>query len=236
MSFRLIFVWTHGTSPGTLPPAAIDNISLTSRTPEEITCAQSGLWSQPGTWDGGKVPTPADTAVLDTDAEVVIVDSRYTGCENLSLVGINTLLQFAISTVVDEFTVGTDISIAASGARFNNHDGTNGKYLKVGHDFTVGANARFDSQLGFSGFTGRLNLNGTALQTVTVDPAGFFGGSAAGVNSTSNVANVLSNLEVTNTATASPNVIWNADGIRIKSGLVLTTGRVRIAAGKRLIQ
>lgn len=234
-SFRLIFVWTNSATAGTLPPAAIDNISLTSRTPEEITCAQSGLWSQPGTWDGGKVPTPADTAVLDSNAEVVMVDSRYSGCENLTLAATNTLLQFAISTVVDEFTVGTDISIAASGARFNNHDGTNGKYLKVGGNFDVGANARFDSQLGSSGFTGRLNLNGSALQTVTVDPAGFVGGSAAGVNTTSNVSNVLTSLEVTNTSTASPNVIWNADGIRIKSGLVLTSGRVSIAAGKRLI-
>jgi hypothetical protein len=234
-SFRLIFVWTNGTSPGTLPPAAIDNISLTSRTPEEITCAQSGLWSQPSTWDGGKVPTLADSAVLDSNGEVVMVDSRYSGCEDLILAGTNTLLQFAISTVVDEFRVNNDVNIAASGARFNNHDGTNGKYLKVGHDFTVGANARFDSQLGSSGFAGRLNLNGSALQTVTVDPAGFVGGSAAGVNTTSNVANVISSLEVTNTATTSPNVIWNADAIRIKSGLVLTSGRVSITAGKRLI-
>ena len=233
--FRLIFVWTNSTSAGTLPPAAIDNISLTSRIPEEITCAQSGLWSQPTTWNGGKVPTPADGAVLDSNAEVVMVDSRYSGCEDLTLAGTNTLLQFAISTVVDEFTVNNDVNIAASGARINNHDGTNGKYLKVGHDFTVGANARFDSQLGSSGFTGRLNLNGSAIQTVTVDPAGFVGGSAAGVNATSNVSNVLASLEVTNTATVSPNVVWNADGIRIKSSLILTSGRVSITAGKRLI-
>ena len=234
-SFRLIFVWTNGTSAGTLPPAAIDNISLTSRIPEEITCANSGLWSQPTTWNGGKVPTPADSAVLDSNAEVVMVDSRYSGCEDLTLAGTNTLLQFAVSTVVDEFKVNNDVNIAASGARFNNHDGTNGKYLKVGHDFTVGVNARFDSQLGSSGFTGRLNLNGSAIQTVTVDPAGFVGGSAAGVNATSNVSNVLASLEVTNTSTASPNVIWNADGIRIKSSLILTSGRVSITAGKRLI-
>ncbi len=233
-SFRLIFVWTNGTSAGTLPPAAIDNISLTSRASEEITCAQSGLWSQPSTWDGGKVPTPADSAVLDNNAEVVMVDSRYSGCEDLTLAGTNTLLQFAISTVVDEFRVNNDVNIAASGARFNNHDGTNGRYLKVGHDFTVGVNARFDSQLG-TGLFGRLNLNGSTLQTVTIDPAGFVGGSAAGVNTSSNVANVLSSLEVTNSSTASPNVIWNANGIRIKSGLLLTSGRVSIAAGKRLI-
>ena len=233
-SFRLIFVWTNNTSSGTLQPVAIDNISLTSRAAEEITAAQSGLWSMASTWNGGKVPTHADTVVLD-GSESVIVDSRYTGCEDLILAGANALLQFGFSTVVDELTVYNDLNVAASGARFNNHDGTNGKYLKVGGNFDVGANARFDSQLGSTGFTGRLNLNGSTVQTLTFDPAGFVGGSAAGVNTTSNVANVLSNLEVTNTSTASPNVIWNADGIRIKSGLLLTSGRVSIAAGKRLI-
>jgi hypothetical protein len=234
-SFRLIFVWTNGTSAGTLPPAAIDNISLTSRTPEEITCAQSGLWSQTATWDGGKVPTLADTVVLDGANEFVLIDSRYSGCEDLILAGTNTLVQFAISTILDEFTINNDLNLAASGARFNNHDVTNGKYLKLGHNLDVAAGARFDSQLGFTASASRINLNGTVLQTVTVDPAGFFGGSAAGVNTSSNVANVLGTLEVTNTASTSPNVIWDADGIRIKTALTLTTGRIKIAAGKRLI-
>ena len=233
-SFRLIFVWTNGTAAGTLPPAAIDNISLTSRISEDITCTHSGLWSQTGTWDVGKVPTPADNAIIDSNAEVVMVDSRYSGCENLFLVGTNTLLQFAISSATDEFTVGTDINIAAGGSRLNNHDGTNGKYLKVGGNFDVGAGARFDSNIG-SGVNGRLNLNGTTLQTVTVDPAGFVGGSTAPVNTTSNVSNVLGGLEVTNTSTATPNVMWNANGIRIRNSLVLTSGRVSITPGNRLI-
>ena len=235
-SFRLIFVWTHGTSAGTLPPAAIDNISLTSRLPEEITCAQSGPWSQPSTWTGGKVPAHGDSVVLDTNLETVMIDTRYTGCEDLILAGTNTLLQFAISTIMDEFTVYNDVNLAATNARYNNHDGTNGKYLKVGHNFEVGAGARFDSNIGGSGnFQGRLTLNGATVQTVTVDPAGFMGGSAAGVNTFANVAGVLNQLEVTNTSSASPNVIWDADGVRIKSNLLLSTGRVSIAAGKRLI-
>jgi hypothetical protein len=234
-SFRLIFVWTHSSSAGTLPPAAIDNISLTSRLPEEITCAQSGLWSQPSTWDGGKVPAHGDSVVLDNTGETVIIDTRYTGCEDLILAGTNSLLQFAISTVIDEMTVYNDVNLAAGGARFNNHDATNGKFLKVGHDFTVGAGARFDSTFGFSNFNSRLTLNGATVQTVTIDPAGVLGGTAAPVNTSSNVYNVLNQLEITNTSTASPNVIWDADGIRIKSSLTLTTGRMRIAAGKRLI-
>ncbi len=233
-SFRLIFVWTNNTAAGLLPPAAIDNISLTSRVPEEITCAQSGLWSQPSTWDGGKVPAHGDTVVLDGTEEVMI-DSRYSGCEDLILAGTNSLVQFAISTIVDDFTVYNDINLAAGGARYNNHDGTNGKYLKLGHNFDIGAGARFDSQIGFSGFAGRLGLNGSTVQTVTIDPAGLVGGSAAAVNTSSNVSNVISLLEVNNTSTATPNIIWDANNIRIKSNLILTSGRISITPGNRLI-
>ncbi len=235
-SFRLIFVWTNGSSAGVLPPAAIDNISLTSRISEEITCAHSGLWSQTGTWDGGKVPTPADVAVLDNDSEVVMIDSRYSGCEDLILAGTNSLVQFAISTVMDLFTVNNDVNLAASGSRFNNHDNTNGKFIKVGHNFDVGAGARFDSSFGSStAYQGRLTLNGTSVQTVTVDPAGFMSGSVAGTNAFGNRAGVLNQLEVTNTSTAIPNVIWNANGVRINGSLTLTSGRVSITPGNRII-
>lgn len=235
-TFKLIFVWTNGTSAGTLPPAAIDNISLTSRISEEITCAHSGLWSQPGTWDGGNVPTHADTVVLDNDDEVVMIDSRYSGCEDLILAGTNSLVQFAISTVVDELTVNNDVNLAAPGARFNNNDGTNGKHLKVGHNFDVGAGARFDSSFGSTtAFQGRLTLNGSTVQTVTVNATGFVGGSAAGTNAFGNRAGVLNQFEVTNTSTATPNVIWDVNGVRINGGLLLTNGRVSISSGKRLI-
>ena len=235
-TFRLIFVWTNNTTAGTLPPAAIDNISLTSRLPEEITCAHSGLWSQPSTWDGGIIPTHADVAVLDNDDEVVMIDSRYSGCEDLILAGTNSLTQYAISTVIDEFTVYNDINLAAPGARFNNHDGTNGKYLKLGHNLDVGAGARFDSSFGSTtAFQGRLTLNGSLLQTITVDPAGFVGGSAAGTNAFGNRAGVLNQLEVNNTFNGASNVIWDVNGVRINGGLFLTNGRVNIPSGKRLI-
>ena len=235
-TFRLIFVWTNNSTAGTLAPAAIDNISLTSRIPEEITCAHSGLWSQPGTWDGNKVPTHADTVVLDNDDEVVIIDSRYSGCEDLILAGTNSLVQYAISTIIDEFTVYNDVNLAAPGSRFNNNDGANGKHLKVGHNFDVGPGARFDSSFGAgTAFQGRLTLNGSLLQTITVDPAGFVGGSAAGTNAFGNRAGVLNQLEINNTFNGTSNVIWDVNGVRINGGLFLTNARVSIPSGKRLI-
>jgi hypothetical protein len=237
-SFRLIFVWTNAASSGTLPPVAIDNISLTSRVAEEITAAQSGLWSMASTWDGGKVPTHADTVVLD-GAESVIMDSRYTGCEDLILAGANALLQFGFSTVVDELTVYNDLNVAASGARFNNHDGTNGKHLKLGHNLDVGVGARFDSNLGSAAFQGRLTLNGSTVQNITVDPAGFFGGSVlqsqTAASTSANQIGVLNQLEINNTATASSNVVWNVPLTRLKSNLIFTNARVNVTTGNRFV-
>jgi hypothetical protein len=236
--FRLIFVWTNSAASGTTQPVAIDNISLTSRVSEEITAAQSGLWSMASTWDGGKVPTHADTVVLD-GAESVIVDSRYTGCEDLILADPNALVQFGFSTVVDEFTIYNDLNVAASGARFNNHDGTNGKHLKLGHNLDVGSGARFDSNLGSAAFQGRLTLNGSTVQNITVNPAGFFGGSLiqsqTAASTTANQIGVLNQLEINNTATAASNVVWNVPLTRIKSNLILTNARVNVTTGNRFV-
>jgi hypothetical protein len=237
--FRLIFVWTNNTSSGTLAPVAIDNISLTSRAADEITAAQSGLWSMASTWDGGKVPTHADTVVID-DSELVIVDSRFTGCEDLILAGTNALVQFGFSTVVDEFTIYNDLNIAASGARFNNHDGTNGKHLKLGHNLDVGSGARFDSNIGSTAaFQGRLTLNGSLVQNITVDPAGFFGGSVlqtqTAVSSAANQVGVLNQLEINNTSTAASNVVWNVPVTRIKSNMIFTNARVNVTSGNRFV-
>ena len=238
-SFRLIFVWTNNISSGTSQPVAIDNISLTSRAAEEITAAQSGLWSMASTWDGGKVPTHADTVVLD-GSELVIMDSRYTGCEDLILAGANALLQFGFSTVVDELTVYNDMNVAASGARFNNHDGTNGKHLKLGHNLDVGSGARFDSNIGSTtAFTGRLTLNGSMVQNVTIDPAGFFGGSVlqlqTAVSTNANQIGALNQLDIDNTATAASNVVWNVPLTRIKSNLFLRNARVNVTTGNRFV-
>ncbi len=238
-SFRLIFVWTNNTGSGTVQPVAIDNISLTSRAAEEITAAQSGLWSMASTWDGGKVPTHADTVVLD-GSELVIIDSRYTGCEDLILAGANSLLQFGFSTVVDELTVYNDLNVAASGARFNNHDGTNGKHLKLGHNLDVGVGARLDSNIGSTtAFIGRLTLNGSMVQNITVNPAGFFGGSTIETqtlaSTTANQIGVLNQLDIDNTANAQSNVVWNVPVTRIKSNLRLTNARVNVTIGNRFV-
>jgi len=54
---RLIFMWSNGNGGGTNPPAAIDNISLVSRTGgSEIASVATGNFTNPATWDAGYVP------------------------------------------------------------------------------------------------------------------------------------------------------------------------------------
>ena len=231
-TFKLIFVWAQS-GAAVVPPAAIDNITLTSRTPEDIESIASGLWTLPSTWNVSKVPTPVDgVAIVGT--HTVMIDSKYSGAQDLTLAGTNALVLFGPGTVNDDFTVNNDLQILGNGARLNGHDGTNGKNVRVGQDVTVGVNARLDiSNGGAAKNLGALTLFGSTLQTVTVDPLGFCGASTAGVNTFSNRSRVLSQLIVTNTSTASPNVIFDASVI-ISNRLDLESGRVRVASGKKI--
>ncbi len=74
-TFRLIFAWKNETG-GAQPPAAIDNIRLTSSLPGTYTAtAAGGLWSSPGTWVGGTAPlSGVGNSIVIPSGSVVTVD------------------------------------------------------------------------------------------------------------------------------------------------------------------
>jgi len=74
-TFRLIFVWTNNTSAATLPPAAIDNISLVSRAATDVSSTGTGLWSNASIWDVA-VPTPADNVIVNAN-NTVSIDCKF---------------------------------------------------------------------------------------------------------------------------------------------------------------
>jgi hypothetical protein len=84
----LIFLWMQ---PGGAPPPP----PVTG-----ITSARSGLWSDPGTWVGGVVPTATDDVVI-ADTHTVTLDGVYT-VVNLSIASSAILLS---STVVSPASI-----------------------------------------------------------------------------------------------------------------------------------
>ena len=236
-TFRLIFVWTNGSGAATLPPAAIDNISLVSRVATDISSIGTGLWSNASIWDIA-VPTPADNVIVTANTTVSI-DSKFSGAIDLNVAGNNATLQWANSgTVLDDFKITNDLGISGSGARFNVYEAglpANGKRLFVAHDLNVTAGGRFDTSApAFTSNYGYLNLNGSTVQTVTVDGTSFVGGTNI-TTATTNQQNVIGQLAINNTSTATPNIIWNANNVRIGAKFLNSTGRIALGTNKIII-
>lgn len=225
---RLIFMWTNSNGGGTNPPAAIDNISLVSRVGgNEIASVASGNFTDPATWDAGYVPSPADDVVIN-GGHTVTIDNKNLGAGNLYIAGANAVLDFGV--LADEFTVTNDLLIAGSGARFNVYQGTTGKSLKVGHDITVVSGGRLDISVGTTGTNaGVLTLNGSELQTISSDGTGNFGGTVVSTTTT-NTAGIINQLIINNTSTATPNIDWQLDDVKIKNILRLNNARVALGS------
>ena len=228
-TFRLIFVWTNGTGAASLPPAAVDNISLVSRPATDVNSTGTGLWSNASIWDNG-VPTPADNVIVNA-GHTVSIDSKFSGANDLFVAGTGATLQWANSgSIVDYFTIGNDLGISGSGARINVYEGgviANGRKLNVAHDVNITSGGRFDA----SPSSSILNLNGSTLQTVTIDNTSFVGGTNA-TATTANTKDVLGKLQITNTSSATPNIIWNANNVKIGGGLINTSGRIALGSNK----
>jgi hypothetical protein len=94
-------------------------------------------------------------------------------------------------------------------------------------------NGRIDLSVGSSyAAEGALILNGTTVQTVS--GLGTFGGTLY-LPDSSNTGAVINQLIINNTSTASPNVIWNFNNIKIKSALIFTSARVDLGSNKMTI-
>jgi Ig-like domain CHU_C associated/Secretion system C-terminal sorting domain len=232
---RLIFMWTNDASGGTSNPAAIDNISLTSRVAGDVNSVASGIFSNPATWDVG-VPTAADNMIVNA-GNAVNIDMKELTVAGLYVTGSSAFLDYGFFS--DELAITGDMQVSGSGARFNNYFTTTGKSLKVKGNIDILSGGRFDSSVGSTtiGF-GALTFNGSSVQTFTVDSSSFLGSSATALTTSSNLSGILTQVIFNNTSTSTPNINWNAScaaDVRIKSTVNFQNGRVAVGGTAKFI-
>ena len=164
VTYRLVFSWKSDVSAIANPPAAIDEVSLTSAPPQIFTAqANGGLWSSPATWVGGIVPGSGNDIVIPSGS-IVTVD-QITSYRNL---GVDGILQW--NGTANTMTLSGNVIINPSG-KFLPYTtlsgGTTGVPINVGGDFinngycNFSAGATTINYLNFNGSQQGASLNQT---------------------------------------------------------------------------
>ncbi len=218
-TYRLIFQWKSDGFDIIPPPAAIDDINVVSSLPGIFISITTGNWNNPLTWDANAVPTAADNATVST-ADVVTINATGQVINNLIVNG-----TLAYSATPTQFNVNGNLTVNTGGL-VNVFAATTGKTLFVtGNILNDG---RIDLSIG-TGTAGLLNLNGSSVQTVS--GSGTWGGTVTSTTTT-NTAGVIRNLTCSNTSTATPNIIWSFNNIRIANNLNITGARINLGTNK----
>ncbi|MFN3969300.1 beta strand repeat-containing protein [Flavobacterium sp.] len=197
-----------------------------------FTSVQSGNFTDPTTWGTATAPTAIDHIVIASGTTVLLNDLITVTNATISgtLEGGNDSPDFIVT---GNLTVNTGGLI--DGIYY--YDGGGWGYDKAIQLNVAGNiinNGRIDLSIG-SNYTpeGALNLNGSSVQSVS--GLGTFGGTLYLTNDSSNNGAVINQLIINNTSTATPNVIWGFNNIKIRSVLTLTNARVDLGTNKMTI-
>lgn len=201
-TFRLVITWKNDGSGGLNPPAAIDNVSLTSALPATITSAQTGNWTSTSTWVGGVVPSGGDNAIIDA-THTVTIDASSLSITNLTVNNGGTL---NYGTTPSSFSVNGNLTVSTGGV-FNVAQGTTGKTLVLAGNLTN------DGNIDLSQTSALLNLTSANVQTIS--GTGTF---PTGMS--------IRSITFNNTNPASPNINWGFNNITVPGTITFTAGRV----------
>lgn len=206
-TYRLIFSWKSDVSTIANPPAAVDEISVTSRAPGNFISVVTGNWTAPSTWDANAVPTAADYVTVSTGHTVTINNASQT----ISKATVNGTLTFASAPTA--FTVTGDL-LVNTGGLIEVFNGTTGKTLNVGGNLTN------NGTIDLSKDPSTLNLNGSAAQT-----AGGTGTFTLGY---------IRNLTFNN-SNAVPTINWNFNNVNVYNALTFTKGWVNLGSNTLIL-
>lgn len=185
----------------------LDAVQVTNP-PGLYTSVVTGNWNSASTWDAGSVPNSYDNAIVSAGTTVT-VDAASLSINNLSVEG-----TLAYGTTPTNFTVGNNLTVASGGV-VNVFNGTTGKTLTVAGN--IQNNGTIDLSVGAT-TAGNLTLSGAALQTVS--GSGSFN------------TGVIRNLTFSNTATATPNINWLINDVKVAYNLNLTGARINLGTNK----
>jgi hypothetical protein len=220
-TYRLIFQWKSDGFDIVNPPAAVDDINVVSTVPGTFISIITGNWNDPLTWDANAVPSGADNATVST-GHVVTINAVGQSINNLI---VNGTLAYAAAPA--QFNVNGNLNVNTGGI-VNVFATTTGKTLFVSGNITN--NGRIDISVGTT-TAGNLTLNGSAVQTVS--GTGTWGGTVPTTTATNNVG-VIRNLTFSNTSTATPNIVWSFNDIRIVNNLNLTGARINLGTNRMI--
>ena len=207
-SWRIVFSWKSDGTQIHNPPAALDNISLTSNLPGNFISIATGNWGDATTWDANAVPTSLDNVTVST-GHTVTINATGQAANNLDVTG-----TLAYGTTPTSFAVAGNLNVNTGGlvSVFN---GTTGKTLNVAGNIVN--NGEMNISVG-STTAGNLTLNGSGVQTVS------------GTGTFSN--GFVRNITFSNTNTSTPNINWNVNDLRVAYNLNLTGARVNLGTNK----
>jgi gliding motility-associated-like protein len=195
-TYRLIFSWKSDITDIANPPAAIDEISLTTSTPANFNVVQGGLWSSPATWAGGVVPGAGNDVTIP--AGMIVTVDQVLNYRNIT---VNGTLQW--NGTANAMTVSEDLTIGATGSLL----AYTAASTPAGSTINIGRNFVNDGYANLALAT--LNFNGSGS---TLSGAGDFQGVPYGI---------IRNLYFQN---AGSNAITTANNLIVSTSLIHSAG------------
>jgi hypothetical protein len=207
------------------------SVSSTVQSQTTFTSVQSGDYTDPTTWGTTTAPTSIDDVIISSGTVIVLNDLLT--AKNVTISG-----SLESSTASEEFIVNENLTVNFGGLLngiyfYNAGSFGYNKGIKLSVSGNIINNGRIDLSDGSSyNQEGVLFLNGANLQTVS--GLGTFGGTSFGTDSSNTVA-VINQLIINNTSTASPNIIWEFNNIKIRSSIELINARIDLGTNKMTI-
>ncbi|MDN3676391.1 T9SS type A sorting domain-containing protein [Flavobacterium paronense] len=193
-----------------------------------FTSVQSGDYTDPATWGTANAPT-SDDHVIISSGNVVTLNDLLTA-RNVTIDGSLESTEASI-----EFVVTGNLTVTLGGLFkgiyfYTTTWGGYNKGIQLSVAGNITNNGRIDLSEGSSyDPEGVLNLNGTAVQTVT--GLGTFGGTIYSTDN-SNTGGVINQLIINNSSSATPNIVWGFDNVKIRSGITLTSAKIDLGTNK----